>query len=76
MILLDKILIGVMLIAAGILLFLVFCLARYSKLWRAWLWDPFEFWNMIGKMQPKENRGLFSILLSKRKKREKDQRRC
>jgi hypothetical protein len=73
-ILLDKILVGIVLIAAGTLLLLFLKFAKDHP--REWLWavtkrDFFNFLNFAEKLQPDEN----IALLSRRKKREKDQLR-
>lgn len=74
MILLDKILIGVMLIAFCILVILFLKFAKENP--REWLWairrrDFFNFLDFAEKLQPKKN----IALLSRSKKREKDQQR-
>ena len=74
MILLDKILIGVMLIASCILVILFLKFAKENP--REWLWaihrrDFFNFLDFAEKLQPKKN----IALLSRSKKREKDQQR-
>ena len=70
----DKILFGIMLTAAGILMILFLKFAREHP--REWLWairkrDFINFLDFALKLQPEEDRGL----LSRRKKREKEQRR-
>jgi len=68
-ILFDKILMGVVLMSAGTLCFLVYRWARKDP--DLWIWGTIKYWNIMEKFQPEESKGL----LSRRKKREKDQRR-
>jgi len=73
MMLLDKILMGVMLIASCVLVILFLKFTKENP--REWLWairrrDYFNFLDFAEKLQPKENRAL----LSRRKKRSKDQK--
>ena len=75
MILLDGILMGVMLIASGILVILILKFAKENP--REWLWairrrDYFNFLDFAEELQPKKN----IALLSRHTKREKDQRRA
>ena len=71
MMLLDEILMGVMLIASGILVILFLKFAKENP--REWLWairrrDFFNFLDFAEKLQPKENISL----LSRRKKRKEE----
>ena len=73
MIMIDRILIGVTLLSACILMILFLKFAWDNP--REWLWaiskrDFYNFRDFAAKLQPEENRGL----LSRTKKREKEQR--
>ena len=78
MILLDKILMGIILLMAGMMIFLMYRLVRKDPdLWltpKIWdvprLWCR-EVWSLFEKLQLKDNFGP----LSRRKKSEEDQRR-
>ena len=79
MILLDKILIGIILLMVGVFVLLIYRQVRKDpdlwltpKVWDAPRMWCREVWSFVWKLQPEENRGL----LSRRKKREKDQRRA
>lgn len=71
MILLDKILMSIILIASGILVILLLKFAKENP--REWLWaicrrDFFNFLDFAEKLQPKKNISL----LSRRKKRKEE----
>ena len=68
MILLDKILMGIVLMAAGTLGFLVYGWSRKDP--DLWIWGTIKFWNIMERFQPEESKGL----LSRRKKKEEDNR--
>jgi len=68
MMLLDKILMGIVLMAAGALGFLVYRWSRKDP--DLWIWGTIKFWNIMEKFQPEESKGL----LSRRKKKEEDNR--
>jgi len=73
MMLLDEILMSIILIASGILVILLLKFAKENP--KEWLWamrrrDYFNILGFAEKLQPKENRAL----LSRRKKRSKDEK--
>lgn len=71
MILLDKVLMGVMLIATGTALFLMYRLVREDPEYWFGGWRNRRFWVVMERLQPDEN----TALLRRSKKQEEDQRR-